>query len=68
MYDHVTPYLKRINSFVTNCSLRGTLRDWTKNACKIFLFYVRMNFQLQTLIFPELLKNSSNDKSYEDVS
>ena len=48
MYDHVTPYLKRINSFVTNCSLRDTLRDLIKNACKIFLFYVRMNFQLQT--------------------
>ena len=40
MYDHVTPYLKRTNSSVSNCSLRDGLRDLIKNASKIFLFLV----------------------------
>ena len=32
------------------------------------VLYLAMNFQLQTLSFPELLKSSSNDECCEDVS
>ena len=39
MNDHVTPFLKRTNSFVSNCSLRDRLRDLVKNASKNFLFF-----------------------------
>ena len=37
MSDFVTLFLKRTNSFVTNCSLRNGLRGFIKNASKSFL-------------------------------
>ena len=38
MNDHVTPFLKRTNSSVTNCSSRDGSRDLIKKASKTFLF------------------------------
>ena len=40
MNDHVTLFLKRTNSSVSNSSLRGVLRDLIKSTSKIVLFLV----------------------------
>ena len=40
IYDHVTPFLKRTNSSVSNCSFREEFRDLIKNNSKIAIFLV----------------------------
>ena len=38
MYDHVTPFPKRTNSSMTNCSLTDGLENLIKDASNIFSF------------------------------
>ena len=40
MYDHVTPFLKGTNCYVSNCSLINGLRDLIKNVSNNCFFLV----------------------------
>ena len=39
IYDYGRPFLRRADSFVSNCLLRDRLLDLIKSASKVFLFF-----------------------------
>ena len=39
IYDYGRPFLRRADSFVSNCLLRDRLLDLIKSAFKVFLFF-----------------------------